>query len=153
MNAQKSRFRPCRKDVDYSVGYGRPPRDTRFRPGISGNPGGRPKGRQNLSTVLGKLARQTMTITEGGHTRRVPRYVALQLLQWSKALNGDHKAFMAIHQSMRDAGLLRAEVETVPPVITDDDQLIIQDYLTRIGVTPNHKRKQKTKRPNKGSNT
>lgn len=152
MNPRKSRSRP-RKDAGYSVGYGRPPRHSRFRPGTSGNPGGRPKGRQNLSTVIGKLARQTMTITEGGQARRVPRYVALQLLQWSKALNGDHKAFMAIHQSMRDAGLLGAEVETVPPVITDDDQLIIQDYLTRIGVTPNHKRKQKTKRPSKDSNT
>jgi hypothetical protein len=76
-----------------------------------------------------------MIITEAGRPRRVPRYVALQLIQWAKALKGDHKAFMAIHQSMRDAGLLRAEVEVAPPVISQDDQLIIEDYLTRIGIT------------------
>jgi hypothetical protein len=131
--------------ANYQVGYGRPPRHSRYIPGRSGNPKGRPRGRQNLSTVLGKLARQTMIITEGGRPRRVPRYVALQLIQWAKALNGDHKAFMAIHQSMRDAGLLRAEVEVTQPVISQDDQLIIEDYLTRIGVTSPRKVKKTTK--------
>jgi hypothetical protein len=29
---------------DYEVGYGKPPRRTRFRKGQSGNPGGRPRG-------------------------------------------------------------------------------------------------------------
>jgi hypothetical protein len=28
----------------YNVGYGKPPRDTRFKKGASGNPGGRPRG-------------------------------------------------------------------------------------------------------------
>ena len=28
----------------YEVGYGRPPKATRFKPGKSGNPGGRPEG-------------------------------------------------------------------------------------------------------------
>ena len=31
------------------VGYGRPPTTTRFRPGQSGNPRGRPKGARNLA--------------------------------------------------------------------------------------------------------
>ena len=53
------------------VGYGRPPKDTRFKKGVSGNPSGRPKGsysvRQYLKlkmakdpdeTGFGKLARR-----------------------------------------------------------------------------------------------
>ena len=29
---------------EYEVGYGKPPSQTRFRKGVSGNPGGRPRG-------------------------------------------------------------------------------------------------------------
>ena len=28
---------------DYEIGYGKPPKQTRFKPGQSGNPRGRPK--------------------------------------------------------------------------------------------------------------
>jgi len=36
----------------YEVGYGKPPRHTRFEPGVSGNPHGRPKDAKNLSTLV-----------------------------------------------------------------------------------------------------
>ena len=71
----------------------------------------------------------------------MPRYTALNLILWGKALKGDHKAFMAIHQSMRDAGLLRAEVEVEQPAFSQDDQLIIHDYIARIGATLPKKRR------------
>jgi hypothetical protein len=35
-----------------TVGFKRPPRHTQFRPGISGNPGGRPKHRPAFSEIL-----------------------------------------------------------------------------------------------------
>ena len=39
-------------DTSTSVGYGRPPATTRFKPGKSGNPRGRPKGARNKMPAL-----------------------------------------------------------------------------------------------------
>src|SRR5215203_5373449 len=38
--------------AEEKVGYGRPPVSTRFKPGRSGNPRGRPKGSKSLDQVL-----------------------------------------------------------------------------------------------------
>jgi hypothetical protein len=40
---------PLPSRATYEVGYGKPPRESRFKPGQSGNPGGRPKGSKNRS--------------------------------------------------------------------------------------------------------
>jgi len=39
----------------YKVGKGRPPAKSRWRPGQSGNPTGRPKGSKNLDTILTEI--------------------------------------------------------------------------------------------------
>jgi hypothetical protein len=45
-----------RRSGAYAVGYGRPPVATRFRPGHSGNPEGRPKGSKSAASI----ARETL---------------------------------------------------------------------------------------------
>jgi hypothetical protein len=44
---------------DYAVGYGKPPAETRFQKGQSGNPGGRPRGTKKLLTLLGDVLSQS----------------------------------------------------------------------------------------------
>ena len=43
---------------DYAVGYGRPPAETRFQKGQSGNPDGRPRGTKKLVTLLAEVLSQ-----------------------------------------------------------------------------------------------
>jgi hypothetical protein len=53
------------------VGPGKPPRHTRFKPGQSGNPKGRPKGSKNFSTILQQQLTKKITITVDGKPRRM----------------------------------------------------------------------------------
>lgn len=62
---------------DYAVGYGRPPENTRFRKGQSGNPRGRRKGAKSWKTVVDEVLNEKITIIVKGKPRRVTRKEAL----------------------------------------------------------------------------
>ena len=53
------------------VGPGKPPHHTRFKPGQSGNPKGRPKGSKNFATILQQQLTKKITITVDGKPRRM----------------------------------------------------------------------------------
>src|SRR5438874_2260919 len=57
---------------NYVVGYRRPPKDTQFKKGKSGNPQGRPQGSRSVGVVLEEILRQRIAVTENGRTRRLP---------------------------------------------------------------------------------
>src|SRR4051794_36308881 len=95
------------------VGYCKPPRQSQFRPGQSGNPKGRPKSSRNLKTILEAVLRAPMKIKKGG---RVLRVTALEALAWGDltgALKGDPKAHSNLMQLIRLSGV-GAEEETRP---------------------------------------
>jgi hypothetical protein len=57
---------------DYEVGYGRPPKASRFQPGRSGNPRGRPKAERHFGTALREaLDRPIEVVNENGGKRKV----------------------------------------------------------------------------------
>jgi hypothetical protein len=88
--------KPMRKRNDYEVGKGRPPQHTRFKPGQSGNPQGRPKGIKNLKTLLANALNQKVSINEGGHRRTVSVREAILMRFVSMGLKGDLKVIMAL---------------------------------------------------------
>jgi hypothetical protein len=73
-------------------GYGNPPVKSRFKPGQSGNPTGRPKGtvsfRADFAAELAEL------VSEGPATRTKSRAIVKKLI--SEALSGDTRAAMAV---------------------------------------------------------
>ena len=76
---------------DYLIGYRRPPVTSRFQPGSSGNPKGRPKNSKNLKTLIRQAMTAKISIREGPNSRRVSKIegvVLRQLKARSKAMIG-----------------------------------------------------------------
>ena len=68
---------PPDSERDYEVGYGKPPRRTRFKPGRSGNPRGRPSGSKNLSTLLNEALNEPVIVAENGGQRKISKRRAI----------------------------------------------------------------------------
>jgi hypothetical protein len=122
---------------DYAVGYGRPPEHTRFKPGRSGNPKGRPKGQCNLRTIVTETLNERITIREGERRRRVPQSEALVRSILNRALKGDLRAFNPLMALIRIAGLAGEEPEAAEAgALTQADEALLVDYLRRHGLGP-----------------
>ena len=121
----------------YEVGYGKPPKHTRFKPGQSGNPKGRPRGAPNLRTVFTKAVQETVTIREGDKTRNLSKARAIIQVTLNKGLKGDPKGLAAIVQLARMTGLMDEEPDTAAnDNLSAQDQEIIAEFLERHGSEP-----------------
>ena|ERR1700737_3808701 len=74
---------------DYEVGYGKPPKDTRFQKGVSGNPKGRPKKSLNFDDELIRESNSLMTINENGQRRRISKLQGMVKQLTNKAVSGN----------------------------------------------------------------
>jgi hypothetical protein len=77
-------------DASYAVGYCRTPVHSRFKPGQSGNPKGRPKGRRDLQTeLLEQVVGKRVTIREGETLHRLSLPAANVFVHGVKGAKGD----------------------------------------------------------------
>ena len=92
---------------DSKVGYKRPPRDNRFRPGQSGNPRGRQKGVRNFATDVKATLAGPVALNEKGKAKRISTQEAALLRLKEKALKGDTRSleqFIRLAQIFNDDG-------------------------------------------------
>jgi hypothetical protein len=75
-----------------AIGKGRPPRHTRFRPGISGNPSGRPKGSCGFKAELTKELSELIEIGDDEHRATVTKQRAIVIALLREAMRGDLRA-------------------------------------------------------------
>ena len=113
------------------VGYKRPPRTHRFKPGESGNPRGRPKGTRNLGTDLKDILGRHVSIREDGKERRISRQEALLLSLYNKALHGDVRAATAIITMLSKLAPSSTEPPEAAPSLSENDERILADFLRR----------------------
>jgi len=86
---------------DYEVGYGKPPVASRFRPGQSGNPKGRPRGAKNkrpglheerMKDIILDEAYRGITVRDGDRNVTIPMAQAVIRSLAVNAAKGQHRA-------------------------------------------------------------
>lgn len=101
-----------RPELNYEVGDRRPPKHSRFKPGVSGNPRGRPKGSVNLRTKVTQQLRETVTVNRSGRSVKMPKadLIARQIVD--AAAKGDLKAAMLAVRLDDEAGIAQSKAST-----------------------------------------
>jgi hypothetical protein len=87
-------------DDDGKVGYGRPPKHTRFKKGQSGNPRGRPKRSRNLQSALVRVVAEPVNVRVGDKVKTVPGVEALALAMLGSAIKGNARAMAWIEDRL-----------------------------------------------------
>ncbi|MGE3476427.1 MAG: DUF5681 domain-containing protein [Rhodospirillaceae bacterium] len=85
-----------KKRNDYEVGYKKPPKHTRFKPGDSGNPSGRPRKARSSNELLEQVLNEKVTITIRGRQRTVTMKEVLIRQLITDGMKGNQRALKAI---------------------------------------------------------
>ncbi|MGD9712781.1 MAG: DUF5681 domain-containing protein, partial [Thermomicrobiales bacterium] len=76
---------------DYQVGYGKPPVHSQFKPGQSGNPKGKKKGRKSYKKIAEEVLYAKVKVRTGDSEKKMAGLEALFRKNMSDALNGKPK--------------------------------------------------------------
>ena len=123
---------PPDDERDYEVGYGRPPRHTRFEPGRSGNPRGRPGGSKNLSTLLSEALKEPVIVVENGRRRKIAKRQAIVTQLVNRSAKADLKAIQILLTMLRDIESRADPGSADQAAFTEVDQQIIQRIRARL---------------------
>jgi hypothetical protein len=112
----------------YDVGYRKPPPASRFKPGQTGNPKGRPKGSRPVGAILQEILRQKIAVTENGKTRRVAAIEVMFRRLANDAMRSDPKALRLLLSLVDRYGESPQTTLDLGDILAED-QAILWQYL------------------------
>jgi hypothetical protein len=118
------------KKRNYVVGYRKPPSHSRFKPGQSGNPKGRPKGSRSFSAHANEILSESIIMREGDQSRRITKREALLRKAYKDALDGDHRARQFYYMLGLQFDQENRAKSDLPDqaAVSDEDQAIIAAF-------------------------
>ena len=121
---------PRDQNRGYEVGYGKPPRETRFVKGRSGNPRGRPRGAKSFNTLLSDKLNEPVTVAENGGRRKISKREAIVTQLVNRSAAADFRAIKILLDIVRD---IERQAETVPETaeFSEADEKVIEQLKAR----------------------
>lgn len=102
---------------EYEVGYGKPPKHSRWKKGQSGNPKRRyRRPKRGVVELIDDLLAQQIEIVENGAARRVPILQAIITQLWIKEMSGSRRA-LAVRLQYQD--FARSQRKDWPEIIIE----------------------------------
>lgn len=115
--------------IDDEVGYRKPPKNTRFQKGTSGNPSGRPKQIRSFKADLLAELQEKLSLVENGKARRISKQRAFAKTLIAAAIKKDTHAVNALLACMRLFGIGAEEV--VQETVDVGDMELLEHYLAQ----------------------
>jgi Family of unknown function (DUF5681) len=123
---------PPDRDREYEVGYGKPPRHSRFAKGQSGNPRGRPAGAKNLSTLLSDALNETVVVTENGGRRMVSKRQAIITQLVNRSATADFRATKILLDIMRKIEVQNESASPETSAFGEADEKVLEGLKARL---------------------
>jgi hypothetical protein len=117
----------------YAVGYGKPPAASRFQPGQSGNPNGRPKGRPTLHQILLEEGSKLIKVQVGDAIMHLPKQQAVIRKLYHKAMEGDLAAARLILTHLLTAEAAAGGADPGEPPLTDEELALLASLGSKNG--------------------
>jgi hypothetical protein len=109
---------------DYPVGRGKTPEHSRYKPGQSGNPKGRPKGARNMKTEFNEEMNERVELTIDGKPRKMTKRRAVTKAAISKAAKGNVTAQRTVFElDMKLNGIPEEKIER--PLSAAEQQMLV----------------------------
>ena len=115
----------------YRVGYGRPPTEMQFKPGISGNPKGRRKKAPSFSEVTEQVLNEKIEMRIGDRVLRMSNRRALVLSAVRQALAGKPKLLTVLPAIMRFENESLQGESDASLAMAAENEAILADFLAR----------------------
>ena len=120
---------PADNKRDYEVGYGKPPRHTRFKKGQSGNP--RPPGAKNLATLLTEALNERVIVAENEGRRKITKREAIITQLVNRSAKADLRAIKILLDIIQDIERRTEPASPETSAFSEADEKVLEQLRAR----------------------